>query len=321
MREGGAHNNNNNNMYRIGKQMEKTVPAQAVAPLTCRLLSAFDRADVPVRFQGLRARLGDVGVTLVEYIKEVVSLLRRMPTRMNVDSALLRLVQDQVGCDTAEACKLYLLAYLVPKREAYGTYAGSETHLATFMSVGNGVNVDKDAALARVDLVLRELLRMELEDRCEVVLRLIDSPFYVERGSETALAALAHYHAPFVHKFKETARPFVRDLDRAHELVRLDFDLFATTLRRLPARGSVITQRLERVLFPEGEEDSEHEESSRVAWAFCSIWFVECVNTFKWTLSPKTLRRIWSCAARGETLTLLEVTRPFGSKGTWVSSS
>lgn len=301
--------------YRIGKVADRTTPSQVVAPLTCCLLSAFDRHDVPVRFAVLRDALNDVEVRREEYVAEVARLLARVPNMLQIpESRLIRELAETLKAPHAAAARMYLLAFLLPKQDAYVAVWPRGTDLQTFMGVCAGIQKQRDLARARVDLVLQALLRLELEDRFFVAARTVDAPFYIERGNETAVVALAHYHVPFVDAFKRAVAPFVRDLDRAHELVRADFNLFATALRRLPAATSEPTRRMEVLIFGE----AGHPEAARVVWAFCSVWAAECLDTFRaaWSLPPETLRRLWSLAREGRTLTLLEATRPFGSRGT-----
>lgn len=301
--------------FRIGNSLDRALVSQVVAPLTCCLLSAFDRIDVPVRFRTLRDSINDVKVTMYDYIRELVKLLLRVPLMISVDSVLLSQIATRIEGTVCDSARMYVLAYLIPKADAYHALSDRGPHLQTFMEVAAGIRANRERATARIDLILQALLRLEIEDRAFVVFRTIDAPFFFEKGNETAVLALAHYHPEFVTEFKKTVRPFVRSLDRAHELVKIDFNVFTAALSRVPPTSD-ITSRLERILFP--EETEAHPEAGRIAWAFCSTWFTHCLDTYRscWNLSPESLKRMYSLSKQGKTITLLEATRPFGSIGT-----
>lgn len=307
--------------YRIGRSLEKNSPSQVVAPLTCYLLSAFDRHDVPIRFAVLRDALNDIEVRREEYISEVVRLLQRIPNMMCVEGS--KFIRDLAETSLNKspqvvATRMYLLAFLLPKQDAYIAMWPKGMDMQTYMQVCAGIQKQRDLARTRVDLILQTLLRLELEDRFWVVSRIIDAPFYVESGNPLVLVGLAHYHPPFVQEFKKTVKPFVRNVDRAHELVSMDFNLFVAALQHLPPQTSDMTKRVEDQMF--GAQG--HPYASRIVWAFCSVWFVECYDTFRavWNLPPETMKRLWSMSMQGKTITLLEATRPFGSSGTLLSS-
>lgn len=305
--------------YRIGRHADKTIAAQIIAPLTCRLLSAFHRNDVPMRFSTLRDALSDVEVKREEYVVEIIRVLRRFPHSLRVESKLIQDVAKCMGCDESQAARMYVLAFLLPKQDACVAYDPTGTHLHTYMQVCAGIATQREMAKTRVELILQALLRMELEDRCYFMCRALDVPFYYARGNECVLVSLAHYHEPFVREYCRVMRPFVRSeaaLCRARDLVREDFNLFASALMRLPPTASY-TRRMEKEIFG----DETHAEPARVIWAFCSVWFIECAHTFRsrWSLSPATMKRLWIACKEGKTLTILETTSPFGSRGIWKS--
>ena len=185
--------------------------------------------------------------------------------------------------------------------------------IQTFMGICAGISKNREMAMTRMDLILRTLLQMDIDNRFHVVARSIDAPFYIPYGNEHVILGLAHYHPRFVQRFREVVKPFIREsyLDRVYELVRMDFNLFASALVRVPCT-SPSTKRMENLIF--GEEG--HPEAGRIVWTFCSIWFNEGLDTFRavWNLSPEILRKLWIMAKEGKTMTLLESTRPFGSK-------
>lgn len=300
--------------YRIGKVTDKSTAAQIVAPLTCWILSAFDRHDVPQRFSVLRDSINDFVVDRDGYVADVTRMLTVFfPRHLCVDdSKLIQDLAETMKCSVCEAACLYLTAFLIPRPEAYHARCPNGSALKTFMQVAAGISKQRDLARTRVDLVLRSLLKMELEDRFWVVARVVDAPFWLPGANEHAVVAMAHYHPPFVQEFKKTVRPFVRNVERVHELVSMDFDLFASALGRLPPTSEA-TKRMEDLIFPGG-----HPEAGRVVWAFCSIWFLECLATYQriWSLSGQTMRRLALLSREGRTITLLEATRPFGSVGT-----
>jgi hypothetical protein len=303
--------------YRIGRIEDWSVPAQFVAPLTCYLLSAFAYNDVPIRFRCLRGTLTDVEVSREKYIAEVVRLMHVVPNSFKVDSVLLnKTIADGIEGKCSDAVRMYILAYLIPRREAYVALVpkAKDNALNTFVGVCAGIANKRELARTRVDLILRSILKLDLDNRFYVVSRAIDAPFFIPHGNEHVIMSMAHYHPPFVAKFRQVVAPFVRSgyLDRMHELVTLDFNVFASALARVPPRGSVSTIRMEHEMF--GTEG--HPEAGRIVWAFCSIWFDQCVtNTFgaQWNLSPETMRRMWRFAKEGRTMTVHEATRPFGS--------
>ncbi len=294
--------------YRIGKPNDRTVPAQVIAPLTCCVLSAFDRVDVPSRFSVLRDSLNDVEVRREEYISEVVRHLNCVPRMFTTESELIKEIAGTLKVTVCEAARMYVLAYLVPKEDAYFALKPKGGDRTTFMQVCAGIHNQRELARARVDLILQSLLRLELEDRCLVVCGTLDAPFWFERGSELVVVALTHYSAKFVLDFKSAIKPFVRDAERAHELSRMDFNVFAAALQRLPPTSEA-TARMEELIFG----DAKHPEAGRVAWAFCSIWCVQALDAFRWNLSPEVLKRMWSLAKVGRAITVLEATKPFGS--------
>jgi hypothetical protein len=303
--------------YRIGRIEDRTLPCQFITPLTCYILSAFPFQEVPLRFRGLRRVITDVEVARDKYISEIVMLLNLLPKSLSVDSELLRQISTSLQKPLVDAVKLYTLAYLVPRRDAYQTLvpkSNSDQAMNTFLGVCAGISNQRNLARARIDLILLAILSVELDNRFYTISRLIDSPFYIPAGNETVILCLTHYHLPFVKRFREVVSPFIRrrSLDRVQELARLDFNLFVSALRRVPARSDPSTLRLETLFF--GKEG--HPEASRVVWSFCSIWFKESLCTFRsvWNLKPETLRLMHQLAMKGTTVNLLEATRPFGSK-------
>lgn len=305
--------------YRIGTSLERITPAQAVAPRTCYILSAFDRKDVPDRFSVLRESINDVEVSRDEYILKVVGMLELFPRvrPFDIDSKLLRDLADNLKETTKFAAQMYLMAFLLPKQDAYYAMCPKGVNIQVYMGVCAGINKQREMARSRIELIIQTLLRLELEDRFYMICRTIDSPFYIECGDAVVVAGLAHYHPPFVAAFTKTVEPFVRSVSRAAELVRLDFNVFASALNALPPTSG-ITARMERMIFG----DEGHPEAGRIVWAMSSKWFIECLDTYRatWDLSPDAMRKLWTLCKEGKTITLLEATRPFGSSGTWISS-
>lgn len=305
-----------NPSYRIGRIEDRSVPAQFVATFTCYLLSAFAYTDVPVRFRSLRSILTDVDVSRERYISDVVMLLHLIPDSFHVDSVLLKDISTKIESKhPGDAVRMYILAYLIPKRDAYVALApkAKDAALNTFVGVCNGMHTKRDVAKARMDLILRTLLQLDLDNRFYVVTRAIEAPLSVPYGNAYTILSLAHYSPKFVNRFREIVSPFVRAeyLDRAHELVTTDFNIFASALVRVPSTGHPSTKRMELMLF--GEKG--HPEGGRIVWAFCSIWFDQCVtNTFpQWNLSYETMRTMWRISKEGRTMSVREATQPFGS--------
>lgn len=303
--------------YRIGTSLDRIIPAQNVAPRTCYILSAFDRKEVPERFSVLRDSINDIEVSRDDYVIKVMELLKLFPRVFEVDSKLIRDLAENLKETPKFAAQLYLVAFLLPKQDAYYAMCPKGGDIQVYMQVCAGINKQRELARSRIELILQTLLRLELEDRFYVICRTIDSPFYIEYGDAIVVAGLAHYHPPFVAKFIKAVSPFVRSTSRAAELVTLDFNVFASALRQLPPR-SEITRRMEKMIFG----DEGHPEAGRIVWAMCSRWFLECLDTYRavWDLPTETVRNIWTLSKAGKTITLLEATRPFGSNGTWISS-
>lgn len=301
--------------YRIGRIEDQTVPIQFVARLTCSILSAFPRHDVPLRFRSMRDAITDVEVTREKYISDIVFRLNLIDKLLTVDSEIIRTIALRLNKPQIEAVKLYTLAYLVPRRDAYQTLApkATDSDMSVFMGVCSGIATERDMARARMDRVIRALLLLDLDNRFYTITRSIDAPFYTPYGNEHVILGLAHYHPPFVSEFRKAVEPFVRSayLQRVYDLVRMDFNLFASALMRVEPK-SESTAQMEHMIFGE----AGHPEGGRVVWAFCSIWFTECVNTFRtaWNLSQETVSRMYALSKEGRTITLLEATRPFGSR-------
>lgn len=297
--------------------MDRIIPAQVVAPRTCYILSAFDRTEVPERFSVLRDSINDIEVSRAEYVVKVVELLKLFPRVFEVESKLIKDLAENLKEPTKFAAQLYLVAFLLPKQDAYYAMCPKGGDVQVYMQVCAGINKQRELARSRIELVLQTLLRLELEDRFYVICRTVDSPFYVDDGDAVVVAGLAHYHPPFVVEFSKVVSPFVRSVARAAELVRLDFNVFASALQKLPPTSEA-TRRMERMIFGE----AGHPEAGRIVWAMCSVWFIECLDTYRavWDLPMETTRVLWTLCKEGKTLTLLEATRPFGSIGTWIGS-
>lgn len=314
--------------WRIGKTSEKTVDAQSVAPLLCRVLSAMDETIVPFRYQRLKRSLLDVGVTKAVYVKEIVSLVRSFPNRISVESETIHDLKSKLQDDSDEikddfAVKAYVLAYMYNSTDAYkmwrnhsvGTIGPVETkRLTVYTGLLLGIRQNRTASAVPMETILTALLKCELVDRQAIVAKLVDAPFYFPYGNEFVMLSLAHYHPPFVSDYRNAVGQFVKSeesIDRVEWLVRRDFDLFCSTLMKIPGRFPYC-KRFETAVWNE----EGHPESGRIMFAFASIWAHKCLERFanQWNLTPSNEKTLWKMAKEGWTPTLYETTWPFGSR-------
>lgn len=318
--------------WRIGKSTQKTVTAQAVAPITCRLLACTHPDWVPWRFEQSRKDLTDVAVSESDYIKEVVHLVSVFPaidvTSKTVSALLIELSADEPKVDIAFAVKMYVLAYLTNTPNAYRMWRRNSDgidarqtyepmNVPVFNQLMNGLRVDREKSKRPMESILIGLLRAEMNNRCTIVRRVLDCPFYYEFAGEYVMLNLTHYEPAFVRDHRKSVLPLVRDvaaLNRAEELMRNDFDLWCTVLLRIPPK-TWASDRFER-------EVGVIPDADRVMYAFCSKWVVDAMEVFKnqWNLESQTIARLCEMAEDGWTMNMYEATASFGSrKAEWMS--
>ena len=293
---------------------EKTVPAQHVVELTCRIVSAFETRIVPDEFKDLHASLGFTAVEETDYVREIVALADRIPKRVAASSSPdIEKLRGMFG-DTAE--RVFLVAYLVNECDVYKRWQPKsyETKYKHYCSLNHGIRLDRDKAARTMRSILAGLVRAELDDRVDVVCSIMDAPFFLDnRVNEFVVLGLAHYEPAWIRDFKTSVAPFVhsmRTLDRVQDIVHADVDTYMWTLGRVPPRFPH-SKRFEIDVW--GEE-TPHPEAGRIMYAFFSVWFQQALRVFRWDLDPPVIRKLNALADRGWCPTMHEVTSPFGSR-------
>jgi hypothetical protein len=305
--------------HRIAPVDRRVSPAQCVAPLLSRLLATLEPHLVPHDFVYLHAELPFGYVKPDEHAREITKLLDAFPKHIRVHkSETLRVLAESLEGDELLAVQIFTLAYCVDHSDVLRAWKPSiddETQ-NLHLSLIHGIRKDpaaRESFKTPMNFLLCSLLYYELHDRARLVFNILDCPFYFTHANAFVVLSLAHFEPDFVEDYKRAVAPFVHSkkaIDRAEELVRADPDLFVFALMTLPPR-SPASARFERDVWPSGDP---HPEAGRIMFAFASKWFLKCLHTLPWNLTPQELRRLYDLANLGWTPTLYETTYPFGSK-------
>lgn len=304
---------------RVAKNAERNVAAQAIVPVSCRLLAAIEPELVPARFRSIHAKLGYTLEDASTYVSAVASIVDRFPRRLNADSETLDRVAESLDGDARLAAQVYVMAYLVDSPQGFRAWKRGANEDRVYLSLNHAIRLERkketDVAAVTMDAIIGSLMRDELDDRLLYVCKIVDAPFCLDYANEFVLLSLAHCELGFVRDFRKCVKPFVRDdaaLDRAQELARADPDLFLVALMSVPPR-SPASKRFEEAVWGSGEP---HEEALRIAFAFCSVWFSQSLEVFqtRWNLSHAEMKRMYELSNQRWSLKIHEATMPFGSR-------